>query len=375
MRKCGFFGLLFAASFFSLFALSSDASAWSQSQEPLPVCQNVPDFRQALKDDPRYNYDKIAYVIFERSFGGMPFNGQLGIIVDWNSTDRQPEKSSLYFKIDAYENRSLEMVGSQVSSYVLNSDGSLIDKNWPGSGFVGLNDLNCIFMTKNVGYDILGEFVSKNNWVTWGGQDYPVSQDTGDEIVEDPPCDLVDVACHVRKGFSALTSFLQGFWDSVTNGFHSTIDILNSIFNYFQNDFGTDMSSIFTSLFIPSDDNIFVQAFDNLNNYMRAKLGILLYPFDFIGTIFGSLLTTLDVLDKSEWHCNNQQSGGGFTNSICDGICAPNVLGNNSLCFKIGALEQAFPVLWQTMIWFLRIAVIGALIEMLRRKYMDITRN
>ena len=125
----------------------------------------------------------------------------------------------------------------------------------------------------------------------------------------------------------------------------------------------------FSHLFIPGDDNLFVKAFDNINDYMHKKLGFLTYPFDFISSIFKTLFNEFRL--GAEISCKPQL----YMNSTCNPICAPNVFGSASLCFDIASLENTFPALWSSIIFVVRFCAALALVELMRVKYYSIVRS
>ena len=144
------------------------------------------------------------------------------------------------------------------------------------------------------------------------------------------------------------------------------VDIINGFACVMRN-FGKFLGGLIRDLFVPTITQ-FNNHFNQLKDYMVNKLGFLSYPFVFISTQLNAILSAISV--SGEIHCTP-----GSTLPACVGLCAPNLLSNQSVCIRMGALEERFPQLWTTIIWFVRLAVIVALIDLMRRKYMGIVRS
>lgn len=130
-----------------------------------------------------------------------------------------------------------------------------------------------------------------------------------------------------------------------------------------------NLMEFFSHLFVPGDDNLFVKAFDNINDYMHKKLGFLTFPFDFVASVFKMFFNNFRL--GSEVSCKPQL----YMNYACHPICAPNVFGSAPLCLSISDLENRFPQLWQAIIVVVRFCVVIGLVELMRIKYYSIVRS
>lgn len=312
---------------------SSPTSAWDGD---LPACENVPDYTTALKADPRYNVDTISFVVFKRSWSGPFLNGNPGIAITWNA-----EYDYQKIQISGQSGNVSNVLNSQVdNALIINADGTLTDTGYYN---FGVSDVTCITAVHNVVYD--STYTGSTSYPD------PLNVDTGTiDAPPSEPCDWWDLVCVAQK-----------IYLSVSSGFTNMLNAFN--------EFVTNIAEIF----VPGADNedIFTTTFNDLNTTMRAKLGFLTYPFDFIGGIINTLMTLVDSDSKVEWHCG---SGGSFQNGVCAGICAPNVLGENSVCLDIAGLEKKFPALWTTIIFIARMVLVIGLIELLRKKYYSIVK-
>lgn len=163
------------------------------------------------------------------------------------------------------------------------------------------------------------------------------------------PCQFHDVGCWVVRGISSVVDSIQSFFDNIKLLFLNFTEFLSHIF-------------------IPGDDNILSNFFDDFMELIKRKLGFLTFPFEFFARILGSIVQNYGQ-DLSQPVCNadfNQQS------SFCDGICANRVLGGSPLCFRIYYFESAFPLLWSVFIPILRVSLLITIIFLIRSKYLEV---
>lgn len=340
MKKCGLLILSFVLLSGTVSAVfsSSSANAWSGD---LPACSNVSaNWYSNLKKDSRYNDSKTAFIVFQRTWYGAPFNGQTGMLVAW---DNVTNSNSLYLTGDA-SNHAIDG-GTADSSFAIDGSGNLTDttSSFPAGAGFGMSDLTCVTAVQNMTYAS-----------SWTGNHFPTAVTPNPDSKVN--CNWYDAACWVGQFSNNIINSLQDMWNSIVQMYTQFINFL-------------------TGLFVPSDQNIFLTFFSNLNTTMHQKLGFLTYPFDFVGQMGTQMMTLVNSTDKSEWHCVPNGNGVGEL-GVCGGICVPNVLGSNQLCvMQVGELEQTWPALWNATIIIGRAAWIISIIELCRLKYFEVVKG
>jgi hypothetical protein len=198
---------------------------------------------------------------------------------------------------------------------------------------------SCVYNARNVIYDTSYQNQGLNEY---SSQKVPSTQ------VE---CDIIDVACWVGSLADNIVNSIQDFWNGIVQIFEKFIDFLSTVF-------------------IPSEDNLFATAFTDLQTYLNTKLGFLTYPFVFVSQQFSAILSGINGNGTGDLiHCERGQA---VYDAICDGICAPNVFKDVPLCIRVAELERSAPTIWNIGIFVFRISVVVSLIELMRRKYMKV---
>lgn len=325
--RCGLyalsFGLLCSALLTPFFA--SSASAWSGD---LPECADFPDFTSKLKQDSRYDKNKTAYLAFKRAWTGPPYYGAPAVFVVWDIT-QQTSDNKITFYVSG-SNRTVNLApGNLSSAYVVENNGDLSPASGTGGG--GFSDFTCISVAQKVIYD--------TSWVSAGAQTFPTEKDGNlDPAVA---CGFADIPCWLGSLGTQIIGNIQDFWNGTVSIFEKLLQFLGAVF-------------------IPSDQNLFLNAFNTLNDYLQAKLGFLTFPVVFITDQFSALISIVTT-----------ESG---PPSYGYAVCAPNIAGTE-LCIDLLALQKTFPSIWDTGVIFLRISVMVVLIELMRKKHESITKG
>lgn len=147
--------------------------------------------------------------------------------------------------------------------------------------------------------------------------------------------------CFFQKALSTVV-------DGISSLFQGLVSLFQGLFDFFKN------------MFIPSEMNFFAKFFEPVDKLLHKKLGFLTYPFDFFGKAFGATVGTLTADDMREWHCRNTDF---YKPAVCSGVCVDNLLSNNRVCLRVGALEENFPVLWNTVIPLARLGFVFTLMS------------
>lgn len=357
LRKCGLFVLSLAVLSTSFSVFFSDVSrAWSYSSQPV-ICSTVPSFPleyvQSNVDDfdpDTWPWAIVGYkdgsgnITSYKFFTQVPSSGTFQWV---HGTDRGLTNANITtWPQYAYW---LWLTGAYVSIPSLDSTGSTWGVRTNATGGTGMmfsgtsGDNECLASHSNI--------PRTTTFNTNFGESTPI-----DGTYTPPPvdggCAPLDIGCWFADFIDVTVTTIQEAWSAF-------VDIFVGFSNWLGN------------LLVPDDGNIFLNAFTDLNDYMHNKLGFLTYPFVFIQAQITALMTIVDSDNKDEWHCTG---GGSSQYGVCSGLCAPNVLGSQGVCIRLSALEENFPTLWQTGVWFLRLAVVGVLIELMRNKYMSIVR-
>lgn len=228
---------------------------------------------------------------------------------------------------------------SPISSVVLNSDGTYQTGSINNSGII----FSCIQSVKgNVVYD-----------TSWTDPEFDSgSGSVGGET--EPRCDPFDIVCW-------FGSFVGG----IVDGFQSLGDLITGVIS--------TLGEWIANLIMPQNENgefenRFATMWDDIWSALHDKLGILLFPFEFIADFFTSM-ASLENPGGIVSTCASRP-----TPSWCT-IGVPNLLGENRVSFNIGALEQEFPALFNTAMTLLRFVWIAGVVAFLHGKYFSVVRS
>lgn len=161
-------------------------------------------------------------------------------------------------------------------------------------------------------------------------------------------CQFHDVGCWVSNIFDGFKNTLEGLFHGVVSVFERLLEFLSHIF-------------------IPGDDNILKKAYDDLSLALTKKLGFLLFPFDFFSKTLGAFSGFISADDMSEWHCTVNSN-----NKFCEGVCVSNLIAQNSVCLRIGALEESAPLIWNTVMPVARVGFVLSLVYLLKQKFNEV---
>lgn len=323
--------------------VTSVAHAWKKGEQPPAVEFDAP-LIPWLRQNPKYDKEKTQWFLIDRHWNGPPFYSKPALVVSWSGEYRE-----MHIVYNSNTQEYVIEIYSPVEYYSL-ADGKVSFLERMSSGTTW-------------GYkkeDIKGITIGNIYWYKIDTKSFHISK--VDPNIRLPQFDLKtittkqrckwhDVVCWIGNGITAIG-------DSISDFFNGFVNVIQNLIEFFSH------------LFIPGDENLFVKTFDNVNDYMHKKLGFLTYPFDFLASIFNTLMKTVDSDSKPEWHCLNGIS----QNSICSGLCASKVFGNYSLCLQFTNLERMFPVLWNSIIFIVRFVVVVGLVELMRIKYYSIVR-
>lgn len=319
------------------------AQAWKKGEQPPAVEFDAP-LIPWLRENPKYDKDKTQWFLIDRHWNGPPFHLKPALVVSWSG--RKEEMKLVY---NSKDNTYVIEIYSPVEYYAL-YDGKVVkieSLTYGTSWGADKKDIKGITIGNIYWYKIDGKFFN----ISEVDPNIRLPQFDVKTIATKQRCKWHDVVCWVSNGITAIG-------DSISDFFNGFVNVIQNLMEFFSH------------LFIPGDENLFVKSFDNINEYMHKKLGFLTYPFDFLASIFNTLMKTVDSDNKSEWHC----SGGVYQNGICAGLCAPKVFGNYSLCLQFTKLEHMFPALWTSIIFVVRFVVVVGLVELMRIKYYSIVR-
>ena len=181
---------------------------------------------------------------------------------------------------------------------------------------------------------------------TFVGGDSPVL-----EITRKKECDNLDFVCFFKKALSSTISTIQDLFKGITN-------LVEGFFEFLKN------------IFIPSDMNFFAGFFKQMDASLHKKLGFLTFPFDFFTKSFNAFAGSLTADNMSEWHCRSDDF---YKSSVCSGVCVDNLLSNNQVCLRFGALEENFPQIWNAAIPLARLGVVLSLLFAIFAKFKEVT--
>lgn len=181
---------------------------------------------------------------------------------------------------------------------------------------------------------------------TFVGGDSPVL-----EITRKKECDNLDFVCFFKKALSSTISTIQDLFKGITH-------LVEGFFDFLKN------------IFIPSDTNFFAGFFKQMDAALHKKLGFLTFPFDFFTKSFNAFAGSLTADNMSEWHCRSNDF---YKSSVCSGVCVDNLLSNNQVCLRFGALEENFPQIWNAAIPLSRLGVVLSLLFAIFAKFKEVT--
>lgn len=181
---------------------------------------------------------------------------------------------------------------------------------------------------------------------TFVGGDSPVL-----EITSKKECDNLDFVCFFKKALSSTISTIQDLFKGITH-------LVEGFFEFLKN------------IFIPSDTNFFAGFFKQIDAALHKKLGFLTFPFDFFTKSFNAFAGSLIADDMREWHCRSTDF---YTSSVCSGVCVDNLLSNNQVCLRFGALEENFPQVWNAAIPLARLGLVLSLLFAIFAKFKEVT--
>ena len=320
------------------------AQAWKKGEQPPAVEFDAP-LMTWLRQQPKYDKDKTQWFLVDRHWSGAPFYSKPALVISWSGRSREmalvyDSKTSEYY-INIY---------NPVEYYIL-ADNKVSKIDGPPHGTEwgqDKADIKAITIGNIYWYVVDGKLLD----ISKVDPNIRLPQFDVKTITTKQRCEWHNVLCWVSNGITAIGNSISEFF----NGFVQVVQNLMEFFSH---------------LFVPGDDNLFVKAFDNINDYMHKKLGFLTYPFDFLASIFKTLMTVVDSDIKSEWHCTH----GAVQPGVCHGLCVPKVFGGSELCLRFTSLETTFPALWRSVVFVARFVVVIGLVELMRVKYYSIVRS
>lgn len=339
---------LFIVVFLVLFSTTltlpaTSAFAWKKGEQLPPVEFDAP-LLSWLRQNPKYNKEKTQWFLIDRNWPGPPFNGKPALVVSWSGNFQD-----MHVFYDSSKQEYVIEVYSPVEYYSLAyGKVTFLEQMSYGTSWGSIPDTKALTIGKIRWYKV-DNTVSDISKVDPSLRlpQYDISN-----ITEKQRCKWHDFACWIGNGITAIG-------DSISEFFSGFVKVVQNLMEFFSH------------LFIPGDDNLFLKTFYNLNDYMHKKLGFLTFPFDFVASIVKTLMTVVDSDVKNEWHCTN----GSINPAVCSGICVPKVFGDFEFCLKFTQLEVVFPVLWKSIIFVVRFAVVVGLVELMRIKYYSIVRS
>lgn len=161
-----------------------------------------------------------------------------------------------------------------------------------------------------------------------------------------PRCEPWDVACW----FSATVS-------QVVDGFQSLANFIGNAFKA--------LGEWIANLIMPSNadgsfDNRFTALFTTINDTMHERLGILLFPFDFVTNMVTSITSIWNPYGHDQ--CTSRSE-----------FSIPNLLGSAGVSLSLCSIENT-PV-WNPMKVLIRIAWVIGLVGLLHHKYMSLMKG
>lgn len=359
MNKCGWLSLLFVASSIVLCVAFSDYSSAASQYDNVyntvdtlylevnnyggQTCDavNISDnwYTRALDVDSNQGgwkeklqtaYTSGDYIVSQMTsfYGGGYYKAYLIIYSNKNGLD-------IFFsgnELRTASNSETEFIGSV-----------LLRDTRAESGTGNCGDLsaivNSIFIVSNepVGsgdkYSAFEINVDENNITYPPNYEGEIIQNTGgggsDEYDPNPnSCNTLDVGCWISSAFDRVVDSLQSFWD----GF---VTIIEGIMQFIAN------------IFVPSDDNLLIGFFDQILDSLNNKLGLFLYPFEFLAEWFDSMFVYggFNIINcqsgsASPWFCyyevENAMFGASFVINIRQTESFVNSLGLYEIVIALG---------------------------------------
>lgn len=326
---------------FSIFSPATLAFAWKKGETLPPVEFDAP-LVSWLRQNPKYDKEKTQWFLIDRNWPGPPFNSKPGLVVSWSGNFHD-----MHVFYDSSKQEYVIEVYAPTEYYSLAyGKVTFLEQMSYGTSWGNTPDTKALTIGNIRWYKVDNE-VSDISKVD---SNIRLPQYDINNINGKKRCEWHDFACWIGNGITAIG-------DSISDLFKGFIKVVQNLMEFLGH------------LFIPGDDNLFLKTFYNLNDYMHKKLGFLTFPFDFIASIVKTLMTVVDSDNKNEWHCTF-----GSNAAICSGICVPKVFGDFEFCLKFTQLEVVFPVLWKSIIFVVRFAVVVGLVELMRIKYYSIVR-
>lgn len=150
--------------------------------------------------------------------------------------------------------------------------------------------------------------------------------------------------CSANSGISKVTCEIANFFDGVADTFLGV---------------GKAIVGGIATLFLPDTDQIMVEVNDFFD-YMEAKLGFLVYPFQFMGGIF-------NAFEDTEGHAFS------CTSTSCNiGFGGGATFFGSGIGVDLTALNDVAPTLFSFIVNVIRGMTVFALIMMLRKKYTEV---
>lgn len=340
---------LFIVVFLVLFSTTlilpaTSAFAWKKGEQLPPVEFDAP-LLSWLRQNPKYNKEKTQWFLIDRNWPGPPFNGKPALVVSWSGNFHE-----MHIFYDSNKQEYVIEVYNPIEYYSLaNGEVTFLKCETFGTSWdYDKSDIKGLTIGNIYRYKI----DNKISDISQVDPNLRLPQYDINNITTKERCKWHDFACWIGNGITAIG-------DSISEFFSGFVKVVQNLMEFFSH------------LFIPGDDNLFLKTFYDLNDYMHKKLGFLTFPFDFIASIVKTLMTVVDSDVKNEWHCTN----GSINPAVCSGICVPKVFGDFEFCLKFTQLEVVFPVLWKSIIFVVRFAVVVGLVELMRIKYYSIVRS
>lgn len=280
--------------------------------------------------------DFVKYIVFDKN---KPVSLEL-------KNDKQNNRSYYYFRFSRIATYQFEYNISK-QSYILRGrgydDGKLSDNAalFPKQlNFYGAYDIISLVARQRI------EYPDGYDGDKFVGGDSPVL-----EITRKKECDNLDFVCFFKKALSSTISTIQDLFKGITQ-------LVEGFFEFLKN------------IFIPSDTNFFAGFFKSIDESLHKKLGFLTFPFDFFTKSFNAFAGSLTADNMSEWHCRSTDF---YKPVICSGVCVDNLLSNNQVCLRFGALEENFPQIWNAAIPLARLGVVLSLLFAIFAKFKEVT--
>ena len=283
-----------------------------------------------------HNWREENYVIYEYNNGGEPQAGSGTVIVAvWRNTLSSGGISD----------------GGADTTYVNSAflcrwtfDGNYL-YGCQNGGSMGINNLFNIKLNQ--------EWIDLNDPNTFeppedylGGASNPLDPENN----QAPRCQPWDIAC----------------WFSAT--LDSVVDSFQSLANFF-GDIIKGLGEWIANLIMPSNadggfDNRFTDFFTTMDETLHERLGILLFPFDFMADFFNEIFSFYNPFGYDSGACSSGAN-----------LSIPNLLGEADVTFDLCAFANKMPALWTVMQGIANLAWIIGLIAFLHGKYFDIVKG